>query len=159
MVTNVLVAAYPDVFAGGASFSGAPAFGCWNGAGGGAGGTDPDCATVKKVTSAQQWGDLARLGDPSFNGTRPIMQIWHGTVDNVVSYAYLANQLDQWSNVAGVAFSKNVTNDPEKGYTKMVYGDGTKVVGYSAQGVGHIVPFHEMEVLEFFGLLSPASSV
>ncbi len=77
--------------------------------------------------------------------------------DNVVSYGYLANQLDQWGNVLGVNFAKNVTNDPEKGYTKMVYGDGTKVVGYSAQGVGHMVPFHEERVLQFWGLL-PASS-
>ncbi len=155
-MTNALVAAYPDVFAGGASFSGAPAFACWNGAGGGSGGTDPDCATVNKVASAQQWGDLARSGDPGFNGSRPIMQIWHGTADSVVSYAYLANQLEQWSNVSGVAFHNNVTDNPEKGYTKIVYGDGTKVVGYSAQGVGHIVPFHEAQVLEFFGLLHAA---
>ncbi len=164
MVTNALIAAYPDVFAGGASFSGAPAFGCWSGAGTTASGgaADPDCASAagKKVTTAQQWGDLARSGDPAFNGTaatRPLMQIWHGTADSVVTYGYLADQLAQWANVAGVAFSKNVTDDPERGYTKMVYGDGTKVVGYSAQGVGHMVPFHEKQVLEFFGLLPAAS--
>ncbi len=155
-MTNVLIGAYPEVFAGGASFSGAPDFGCWAGAGGGSGGTDPDCVTVKKVSSSQQWGDLARSASPGFNGStdaRPIMQIWHGTVDNVVSYGYLGNQLDQWSNVLGVTFTKNVTNEPETGYTKIVYGDGTKVVGYSAQGVGHIVPFHAEQVLRFWGLL------
>ncbi|CAK7198487.1 hypothetical protein SEUCBS139899_001148 [Sporothrix eucalyptigena] len=161
MMTNVLVGAYPDVFAGGASFSGTPDFACWAGAGVPASGADPDCATAKKPTTAQLWGDLARGADPSFNASatakRPIMQIWHGTIDNVVSYSYLANQLDQWSNVFGVSFTKNVTNDPEKGYTKMVYGDGTQVVGYSAQGVGHIVPFHEEQVLQFWGLL-PAPS-
>ncbi|CAK7221114.1 hypothetical protein SBRCBS47491_004417 [Sporothrix bragantina] len=161
MMTNVLVGAYPDVFAAGASFSGAPDFACWAGAGVPASGADPSCATTTKPTTAQQWGDLARGGDAAFNTTatakRPRMQIWHGTADNVVSYSYLANQLDQWSNVLGVTFSKNVTNDPETGYTKMVYGDGTQVVGYSAQGVGHMVPFHEKQVLDFFGLL-PATA-
>lgn len=151
-MTNVLVGAYPDVFAGGASFSGAPDFGCWAGGPTVAGGPDPNCATLKNPTSPKAWGDLAQSAYPGYNGTRPIMQIWHGTTDNVVTYGYLADQLDQWSDVHGVTFARNVTDDPQKGYTKMVYGDGTKVVGYSALGVGHIVPFHEVEVLKFFGL-------
>ncbi|KAL1891711.1 hypothetical protein Sste5346_007460 [Sporothrix stenoceras] len=158
MMTNVLIGAYPDVFSAGAAFSGAPDFACWSGAGS-PHGIDPDCVTQKKASTPQQWGDLARGGDTAFNASatgrgRPNMQIWHGTADNVVAYSYLANQLDQWSNVLDVTFSKNVTNDPETGYTKIVYGDGTKVVGYSAQGVGHMVPFHEKEVLQFFGLLT-----
>lgn len=124
--------------------------------------------TVKKASTLQRWGDLARAYDATFgaiNSTgvtatkRPIIQIWHGMADNVVAYSYLANQLDQWSNVLRVTFSKTVTNDPEKGYTKIIYGDGTKVVGYSAQGVGHTLPFHEEneeQVLQFFGLLPSA---
>ncbi|KAK1759843.1 alpha/beta-hydrolase [Echria macrotheca] len=152
MATNALVATYPDVFAAGASFSGAPAFACWNGAGLNTGAADPNCQNNKKP-SAQQWGDVVRSAYPGFNGTRPSMQIWHGTADSVVSYGYLADQLAEWSNVLGVAFSRNVTNDPLSGYTKIVYGDGSRVVGYSAQGVGHMVPFREKEVLQFFGLL------
>jgi len=35
----------------------------------------------------------------------------------------------------------------------MVYGDGTKLVGYSAVGVGHMVPYHAEQVLQFFGLM------
>ncbi len=154
MATNALVATYPDVFAAGASFSGAPAFACWNGAGiYSANAVDPGCRTNQRTTTAQQWGDLVRAAHPTFNGTRPRMQIWHGTTDTVVAYAYLADQLAQWGNVLDVSFARNVTNDPLSGYTKIVYGDGTKVVGYSAQGVGHIVPFREKEVLQFFKLL------
>ncbi|KAK3361439.1 Alpha/Beta hydrolase protein [Lasiosphaeria ovina] len=154
MATNALVATYPDVFAAGASFSGAPAFACWNGAGlspsGGA--IAPGCQTNKRPT-AQTWGDLVRSAYPAFNGTRPAIQIWHGTADSVVTYGYLADALAEWSNVLGVSFVKNVTGDPGSGYTKMVYGDGTRLVGYSAQGVGHMVPFHDKQVLEFFGLV------
>ncbi|KAK3318048.1 feruloyl esterase B [Apodospora peruviana] len=153
MVTNALVAAYPDVFAAGASFSGAPAYACWNGADlVSAANMDPGCQTNKKPT-VQEWADLARSAYPAFNGTRPAMQVWHGTTDNVVAYSYLADQLAQWSNVLGVSFSRNITDDPASAYTKMVYGDGTRLVGYSAQGVGHIIPFHDREVLQFFGLL------
>lgn len=157
MMANVLVAAYPDVFAAGAAFSGAPAFGCWNGEETGKSGTDPDCATMKKVSSPRQWGDLARSASPHFNGTRPRMQIWHGTADWSVTYDYLADQLDQWRDVHGLEFSRNVTDEPQKGYTKMLYGDGSRVVGYSAEGVGHVVPFHGHEVLTFFELLPTES--
>jgi len=34
----------------------------------------------------------------------------------------------------------NISNTPITGYTKMVYGDGTKLVGFSALDVGHSVP-------------------
>lgn len=46
----------------------------------------------------------------------------------------------------GLSFSHNETNTPQSGYTKIVYGDGTRLVGYSAAGVGHFVPFHETDV-------------
>jgi acetylxylan esterase len=34
----------------------------------------------------------------------------------------------------------------------MIYGDGTKLVGYSAQNVGHTVPVHETVDLSWFGI-------
>lgn len=80
------------------------------------------------------------------------MMTWHGTADNVVRYANLAEQLKQWSGLLGVSFSNNVTNSPQSGYTKMVCGDGTKLVGYSAVNVGHTVPVHADEDLKWFGL-------
>lgn len=171
MMTNVLLSVYPNIFAGGASFSGSPAFSCWNGETSIGGTKDTNCvATIPAAANggpttagnplvdmtAEQWGNLARLGDPGYNGTRLIMSVWHGTADQVVSYAYLGAQLAQWSNVLGVSFTKNVTNNPQTGYTQMVYGDGTKLVGYSAAGVAHFVPYHAQQVLEFWGLL-PAS--
>ncbi|KAI0022571.1 feruloyl esterase B [Xylariomycetidae sp. FL0641] len=150
MITNALLAAYPDLFAGGASFSGAPA-GCWDGNAATAGAY---CPPRGGTFSPEQWGDVVRGAYPAFNGTqRPRMQAWHGTADAVVAYRNLDDQLRQWSDVLGVAFAANVSADPQPGYTKIVYGDGDRLVGYSAQGVGHIVPFHDEEVLKFFGLL------
>jgi acetylxylan esterase len=60
--------------------------------------------------------------------------------------------LKEWSNVQGVSFAKNATNTPDSGYTQMVYGDGKKLVGYSARGVGHTVPVHPTQALNVFGL-------
>jgi len=151
MMTNVLLAAYPDLFAGGASFSGSP-YGCWDGPTPNAIGGASCPATGQKYTP-QNWGDLVRKAYPGFAGKRPPLQVWHGTADTVVAYINMADQLAEWSDVLGVSWTQNVTDSPQKGYTQMVYGDGTKLVGYSAVGVGHMVPFHEEQVLTFFGLL------
>jgi acetylxylan esterase len=150
MMTNLMLAAYPDVFAGGAAFSGSPV-GCWDGTTPNAQG-GPYCQ-AGKTYSAAQWGEFALKSYTGFNGTRPKLMTWHGTVDTAVSYVNLADQLAQWSSVMGLKWSKNVTDSPEKGYTQIVYGDGTKLVGYSAVGVGHMVPYHIEQVLEFFGLM------
>jgi acetylxylan esterase len=58
----------------------------------------------------------------------------------------------EWSELYGVQFTKNVTDSLQRGYTQIVYGDGTKVVGYSAQGVGHTVLQHGKQVMEFWGI-------
>jgi len=76
------------------------------------------------------------------------MMTCHGTADSLVKNSNLAEQLKEWSEPYGVSFSKNMTNTPQSGYTSIVYGDGTKVIGVSAAGVGHMVPVHENEDLK-----------
>lgn len=51
-----------------------------------------------------------------------------------------------------VSFTKNNTNTPQSEYTQMIYGDGTKLIGYSAFDVGHTVPVHETVDLAWFGI-------
>ena len=77
---------------------------------------------------------------------------WHGTADTLVKLPNQGEQLKERSGLHGVSYSRNVTDSPQSGYTQIVYGDGTKVVGISAQGVGHTVPVHESEDLKWFGL-------
>lgn len=157
MMTNVLMATYPDLFAGGASFSGV-GHACLAGPQNQLGGSSPTsdksgCPKGKVHKTAAQWGKLVRDAYPTYTGPRPKVQIWHGTADTVVYYTTMGEALKQWSNVLGVSFTRNVTNDPQSGYTKMVYGDGAKLVGYSAKGVGHVVPQHANAVLKFWGLI------
>lgn len=75
MMTNVLMGAYPDLFAAGSLYSGVP-YGCFAG---------PDawnnqCADGLLIKTPQQWGDQVRSGFPGFTGTRPKVQFWHGTM-------------------------------------------------------------------------------
>ncbi|RDW68133.1 hypothetical protein BP6252_09529 [Coleophoma cylindrospora] len=147
MMTNVLAGAYPDVFAAGAAFSGVP-YGCFAGPNA----WNSLCSAGQLVKTAQAWGDEAVAGYPAYNGTRPRMQLWHGTADATLAYQNLIEANKQWSDVFGIAFASNKTDTPIAGYTQMTYGDGSQYVAYSAVGVGHTVPVREADVLSWFGI-------
>ncbi|KAI2616912.1 carbohydrate esterase family 1 protein [Hypomontagnella submonticulosa] len=152
MMTNVLLAVYPDVFAAGSCYSGVAA-GCLAGSPGSSPqSADPKCASGKNIKTGAEWAEQAKAMYPGFTGSYPRMQTLHGTADHFVEYLNLAEQLKEWSALLGVEFTKNVTNTPESGYTQMVYGDGTKLVGYSAANVGHTVPVHPQLDVAWFGL-------
>ncbi len=152
LMTNVMAATYPDLFAAASCYSGAAA-GCLAGSPGSSPATaDRACGAGRVVKTPAEWAAVARDMYPGYAGAYPRFQTWHGEDDDFVSYPNLAEQLKQWSALLGVSFSHNVTDTPEPGYTKIVYGDGTKLVGYSARGVGHVVPAHETSDFEWFGL-------
>lgn len=155
MMTQVLIGAYPDVFAAGASFAGVP-FSCfapannagqydyWNG----------DCATGKVVHTAEQWGDLARAAYPGYDGWRPKVQIFHWTNDDVVSYVNHGEAIKLWTDVNGLSETPAsvVQNSPSAGWTKTVYGPSGWLEAYSAQGVTHNIQNQEDTVMGLFKL-------
>ena len=152
IMTNVLCGAYPDVFAAGVPFSGMP-FGCLAGSPGSSpSSANPACADGQVQHTGAEWATIVHNAYPGYTGSYPRMQLWHGTADNVIYYQDLLEEIKEWSAVLGVSFTKNITNTPQSGYTEMVYGDGTKLVAYSAAGVGHYVPTHETQALAWFGL-------
>ncbi|KAI0007290.1 carbohydrate esterase family 1 protein [Xylariaceae sp. FL0662B] len=152
MMTNVLLAVYPDVFAAGSCYSGVAA-GCLAGSPGSSPiSADQTCANGQNIHTPEEWAELAKAMYPGFSGSYPRMQTLHGEADNFVHYENLAEQLKEWSALLGVEFTKNVTDTPQSGYTQIVYGDGTKLVGYSARGVGHTVPVHPELDMTWFGL-------
>ncbi|KAH7370228.1 putative Acetylxylan esterase A [Rhexocercosporidium sp. MPI-PUGE-AT-0058] len=155
MMTNVLAGAYPNVFKAATLYGGVPD-GCFYVASATAGMATPawngQCSGGTLIKTAQQWGDQARSYYPGYTGARPKMMIYHGTIDTTLRYANYNEELKQWSNVLGVSFSSNKTNTPISGYTKMLYGDGTKLVGISAANVGHTPPIRPADDLAWFGL-------
>ncbi|MDH6492342.1 poly(hydroxyalkanoate) depolymerase family esterase [Streptomyces sp. SAI-127] len=154
MMTNVLLGDYPDVFAAGAAFSGVP-FGCfattdgseWNSA----------CSGGTIAHTPQEWGDLVRAAYPGYTGTRPRMQVWHGTEDDVLRYPNFGEEVKQWTNVLGVSQTPAATDSPVSGWTRTRYGatgDRAPVEAISLQGVGHNLYAWGMasRALTFFGL-------
>lgn len=134
-MTAVLLATYPDVFAGGAILSGLPyrcassqtnAFSCMNP------GTD--------LTPAQ-WGDKVRAAT-SWTGPWPLVSIWHGDADYVVRPMNQTELMQQWTNVHGIDQTADVS-DTVAGHSHKVYKDSSgapRIETYAIGGMGHGTP-------------------
>jgi len=150
-MTQALLAAYPDVFAGGSVLAGVPA-GAWTG------GNAYGWSTPSKT--AEQWGDIVRNADKGFTGTRPRLQLWHGTGDTTLTYSQnFPAEVLQWTNVLGVS-DANATKSSFKAqdtWARTSYKDasGTVVLETDvAEGVPHDLSGRGLwpDVVRFFGL-------
>lgn len=160
MMTNVMLAEYPDIFKAGAAFMGVP-YHCfattdgsmWNTA----------CANGQISMTPQQWGNLARSADPGYRGPRPRMQLWHGTADTTLHYPNFGEEIKQWTNVLRVSQTPSFTDSPQTNWTRTRYGSMgmcSPVEAVSIQGAGHILGFDlgmETMALQFMGLSAPSS--
>ncbi|MGW6443217.1 extracellular catalytic domain type 1 short-chain-length polyhydroxyalkanoate depolymerase [Lentzea sp. NPDC055074] len=151
MMTNEMLALYPDVFKAGAAFMGVP-FGCFANAADYPPGSSRCTGSGGANRTPQQWGDLVRQAYPGYTGPRPRMQLWHGTADTLVPYSLLQEQVEQWTNVFGLSQTPTSTDTPRAGWNRSRYGD--KVESYSIQGAGHSLPSSGMAAaaVEFFGI-------
>jgi len=102
MMTELLLALYPDVFKGGSTMAGMPA-GC-RGANesGNGGGYSGACAGGDVSHTAQEWGDLVRSFYPDYTGPRPRVQMFHGDDDPLIDYNNHSEAIKEWSNVLGL---------------------------------------------------------
>lgn len=134
-MTSTMLAAYPDVFAGGAIIAGLPhrcatsqsaAFSCMN--------------PGSNLTPAQ-WGDKVRASS-TWTGPWPIVSIWHGDGDFVVRPMNLTESMEQWTNVHGIDQTPEVS-DTVGGFPHKVYKTAagqTRVETYTITGMGHGTP-------------------
>lgn len=84
MMSNVLAATYPEQIQALSLYSGVPA-GCFLSSSGGVDQWNSSCASGQVSASADAWGNVARNMYPGYDGTRPRMQIWHGSADSTLS--------------------------------------------------------------------------
>jgi acetylxylan esterase len=154
MMTNVMAAEYPDVFAAGSAFMGVPATcfattdgSTWN----------SQCSGGQISKTPQQWGDAARAMYPGYTGRYPRMQLWHGTADTTLSYPNFGEEIKQWTNLNGVSQTPVLTDHPQSTWTRTRYGSTATqapVEGVSVQGAGHELPQAGMVqyAIDFLGL-------
>ncbi len=159
MMTNHMLALYPDVFKAGAAFMGVP-FNCFAGASDYPPGSSRCTGNGGLDRTPQQWGDAVRQAYPGYTGPRPRIQLWHGTNDTLVPYRLLQEEIEQWTDVFGLSQTPTSTDTPQSGWNRRRYADtsGTvQVEAYSIQGAGHSLPSGGMAAyaVAFFGLTTP----
>ncbi|MFI2782564.1 extracellular catalytic domain type 1 short-chain-length polyhydroxyalkanoate depolymerase [Streptomyces sp. ALB3] len=136
-MTADLLAAYPDVFAGGSVASGLPAQ-CATSQAAASG-----CQTGPQKLSPAQWGDKVRDSHPGWTGPWPRVAIWQGTSDYTVRPANATALRDQWTDVWGIGQTPSSTQNLPGDTTRSVYADASgrpAVETYSVAGMGHGLP-------------------
>lgn len=130
-MTSVMLATYPDIFAGGAIMSGV-AYGCATKLG-----EALTCMQSRLERTPKEWGDLVRSA--SNKTSWPIVSIWQGTADKVIAPINAQEEVEQWTDVHGVA-QKAAKADKVSGYPHQVFyaPDGKAIVElYSITNMGH----------------------
>ena len=134
-MTAVMLAAYPDVFTGGAIIAGLP-FATAN--------TVPQALERMRghdIPEASRLGELARSAS-GHSGPWPSLSVWHGTNDATVHPSNARAIVDQWRELhrAGATPSKS---EVVNGHARYVWSDptGREVIEeYQVQGLGHGTP-------------------
>lgn len=134
-MTSVMLAAYPEVFAGGAILAGVPygcatnlfeAFGCMN--------------PGRNLTPAD-WGGLVRNAS-SHHGPWPRVSIWQGSEDQTVAPMNAGELVDQWTDVHGIDTDPD-GQDSVNGHEHEVFKDAqglVRVESYTISGMKHGMP-------------------
>jgi poly(hydroxyalkanoate) depolymerase family esterase len=95
-MTSVMLACYPESFAGGAIIAGLPY--------GAAANVQQAFQSMFQSPSrpAREWGDLIRRAAPHHKGPWPRVSVWHGNADKTVIPPNAHEILKQWTEVHGV---------------------------------------------------------
>jgi poly(hydroxyalkanoate) depolymerase family esterase len=112
-MTSVMLATYPDVFAGGAIIAGLPY--------GAASNVQEAFETMFQSPQrpAQEWGELVR--DASAHaGPWPRVSVWHGSADATVVPSNADEIVKQWTNVHGLAPAPTIESIVD-GYPRQVW--------------------------------------
>jgi poly(hydroxyalkanoate) depolymerase family esterase len=157
MMTNVLMGSYPDIFNAGSAFAGVP-FGCFAGPNA----WNTECSQGKISKTAQEWGELVRAAFPAYTGSRPRVQLWHGTKDDVLYFNNFNEAIKQWTNVLGVNQTPTTTenNTPASKWIRTRYTDGSGTVLVEAieeTDYAHNLQVKPEQAIAFFGLDKPVN--
>jgi poly(hydroxyalkanoate) depolymerase family esterase len=186
-MTSVMLATYPDVFAGGAIIAGLP-YRC----GTATRTADVDCGVTlvgQPHKSApdhapQEWAGRVRQAVPGFQGSYPRVSIWQGKADATVDPRNAVELMEQWTAVHGIDQTPDMQKeDGDVTRRQFEASDGRVLVeSYEIRGFGHATPIDPdggeegcgrpgepfiidgdicstHEIARFFGLIGVAPSV
>lgn len=134
-MASVMLATYPEIFAGGAIIAGVPY---------GAASNLSEALRAMHTPpawSAREWGDTIRRAS-LHDGLWPKVSIWHGDADYTVSPSNAEASIDQWADVLGVSRGP-AREESAAGYQHRIWLDthGIPVLeAYLLKGFGHGTP-------------------
>ncbi|MBC6445702.1 extracellular catalytic domain type 1 short-chain-length polyhydroxyalkanoate depolymerase [Actinokineospora xionganensis] len=127
----VMLATYPEVFAGGGVVAGLP-FGCATTVA-----SAYNCMNPGVNLTPAQWGDKVRAAT-AYSSERAKVSIWHGSADGTVRPMNGVELVEQWTNVVGTDQVPEV-RDMVAGYPHRVYGGMVEIYDVTGMGHGHPV--------------------
>jgi poly(hydroxyalkanoate) depolymerase family esterase len=131
-MTNVMLATYPEVFAGGAVIAGVPyrtARGLQEGL---------ESIFQGRSRSASEWGELVRAAS-THSGPWPKLSIWHGDADTAVKPVNAEEIIKQWTDLHGLDLQPTIRMTVD-GYPRRVWQgpDGDELIeSYTITGMSH----------------------
>nr|WP_246776773.1 PHB depolymerase family esterase [Microvirga sp. VF16] len=134
-MTATMLAAYPEVFAGGAIIAGLP-YRCAT--------SVPEafeCMFQGQTRTADEWGDLVRSAS-THEGPWPKISVWHGSADATVKPMNAGEIIKQWTNIHGLQADPS-HSDIVNGYPRRAWTDaaGEEVIEeYVITGMAHGTP-------------------
>jgi poly(hydroxyalkanoate) depolymerase family esterase len=134
-MTSVMLATYPEVFAGGAIIAGLP-YGCATSVQ-----EAFEAMFNERSTSARALGDRVRAAS-THQGPWPRVSVWHGSADPIVNPSNAQHVIGQWTDVHGLP---DAPSQEEKlaGHLRRIWNDAygnTIIESFSISGMGHGVP-------------------
>jgi poly(hydroxyalkanoate) depolymerase family esterase len=149
-MTSVMLACYPEVFAGGAIVAGLP-YGT---------ATNVQQAFESMFHSpprpARDWGDLVRAASPH-EGPWPRISVWHGNADTTVIPANADAIVAQWVDVHGLPMTPSMQAMVD-GYPRQVWvnGAGDELIeSYTITDMAHGTPLATSETEGMCGAAGP----
>ena len=144
-MTAVMLATYPEVFAGGAIIAGLP-YRC---------GTktltsETDCGVTLQGRphkpapnrTPANWGQLVRSAVPDFRGPWPRVSIWQGLADRTVDPPNAIELIEQWTDVHDIDQTPDESEDGSN-FTRRLFKDSdgkVLVESYQIPAFGHATP-------------------
>lgn len=134
-MASVMLAAYPELFAGGAIIAGIP-FGCATGVAEAFG-----CMGGREHAAGKDLGERVREAS-RYAGPWPRISVWQGSADHTVAPSNADALVAQWLDVHGLP-AEPTARETVDGYPRLVWtgpGGEPLVEQYSITGMGHGTP-------------------
>lgn len=149
-MAGVMLATYPEVFAGGAIIAGLP-YGC-------ASSTQEALELMfnERSVSSRELGDRVR-GASRHQGPWPRVSVWHGTADTIVKPCNAGSIVRQWIDVHALA-PKASHQETVPAYTRRIWNDtaGIPLVEeFSIPGMAHGLPVAPAGAPHAYGAAGP----